>query len=125
MHSESFPHDESVFSTKLRQTFAEIIEAERNAALCLAIVAARQMEKNRAALSSHDGRIVEANHYDEVVECILAPQTFVQARIGEADEAGVMGVVRHHATRLFRVHGRSRQDPITPGHQICAGRSMS
>src|SRR5258708_37710804 len=102
MHSESFPHDESVFSTKLRQTFDEIIEAERNAALCLAIVAARQMEKNRAALSRQHGRIVEANRYDEVVERVLAPQTFVQARIGEADEADVNGVGPHIPPRPAR-----------------------
>src|SRR5258706_2810120 len=116
MHSESFPHDESVFSTKLRQTFAEIIEAERNAALCLAIVAARQMEKNRAALSSHDGRIVEAKHYDEVVECILAPQTFVQALIWEADDAVVIGIVPPIRPLPFWFHGRRPKQRVTPSH---------
>src|SRR5258707_13843516 len=125
MHSESFAYDESVFCTELHHSFADIIEAERNAALCLAIVAARQMEKNRTTLSRHDGRIVEADHYDDIVEPVLAPQPLVQARIRQADQAVVMGIVRHVAPGLVRLDWRSGEDAPRPPHPVGAVKHAS
>lgn len=79
------------------------------------------MQKNRAAFSLDDGRIIEANDNDNVIGIIITPQTFIERGIGQAHQAVVIGIAGDVAPGIVRFDFFDRQNGFGRSFQpVCA-----
>ena len=67
------------------------------------------MQEDRAARARHDGRVVETEHDDKIVEMILAPQCFCAGAIGQFDRPVVGRIERRVAPAVIARDAAQRQ----------------
>ena len=89
-----------------------------DASLGRGIVRARDVEENRRSSSGRDRRVVVAEHHDEVVDLVVAPQVFGARRIGQPDRLVVGRVGRRVAPAVGRGQGRGRQTGRRRRHPV-------
>src|ERR1700690_3320268 len=83
--SASSPDRDRVIRTEKSHQLQKISHRSRNASLRGALVRPRDMQEDRASCTRHDGRVVEAEHDDEIVEMVLAPECFRAGAIWQFD----------------------------------------
>ena len=76
------------------------------------------MQENRAAFPLHDWRIIETDDDDNVIGIIIAPQTFMERGIGQADQSVV---IARRAKKLNRRPAVQEVFLVEPLYRLALG----
>ena len=84
------------------------------------IIRARHVQENRAAVALHHRIVIVAQHCDQIVEMILAPQRFRAGGVGQFHQPVVIGIVRRIAPAVIAGDRAQRQFHVRFGDAVGA-----
>ena len=92
----------------MRQQGQHIVVPQGDAAIRRREIFPRHMQKDRAAGAGYGRRVIVAEHEDDVVHPVVAPERFMARRVWPLDRPIVVGVVRIIAPSVIGLDRRDR-----------------
>ena len=91
----ALPVAQNIDSPKpLHQNTPKIVQRQCHATLRRRVIGPGDVQKNRRAAITHDGRIVPAENDDQVVERVVAPKLLVPSIVRQHDVPVIISVCR-------------------------------